>query len=326
MILTYLGTCAGRRGDSEESLVYGCSGGRAPTVTTGEGIMEAEDQATYFHEGRWPGWLGSNSTRYSSDKNFTYGEASIPCPNIEVATSRVRVTEGKRVCLTCKGDVPLGRWWWLRKLSTDIEDRSSDWERLSNDTYRTITGSPGEVTVCWEKWWAYDEGMYVCLWGSAQVCPAGLSIAFVRWWQDTGYGLEWDRSGEACVTPRIRVPINATELLAQVRKPLPTPKHTDAHGCPTTTRGPGNGLVLVPTGKLVYQGVHYAVASVVLNLTEVRLPAFCPRKTELLYQALLREMFQSFYELDFGNISVAGLYTKEGQTAQGGFERCFHWV
>uniref|UniRef100_UPI00398E9151 protein Niban 1-like n=1 Tax=Pristiophorus japonicus TaxID=55135 RepID=UPI00398E9151 len=151
----------------------------------------------------------------------------------------------------------------------------------------------------------------------AQVCSAGLSIAFARWWKDSGKGMEWDHSREDYVLPRFRVPVNATELLAQVKKPLPTPKPIDSYGCPPTTRGPGNGLVLVPTDKLVYQGVHYVVASVILNLTEVRLPAFCPRETELLYQALLKEMFRSFYELDFGDVNVADLYRQEDTTEWG---------
>ena len=159
-----------------------------------------------------------------------------------------------------------------------MKDRSSDWERLDNDTYRTITGSPGGITVCWEKWWVYDQGLYLCLWGSAEACPVGASITFVRWWQDPGNGIDWGRSGQACVAPSTGMTMKATELLVQVKKPLPPVQPIDPQNCPTTTKGPENGLVLVPTKRVLYQGVHYAVASVVLNLTEVRLPTWCPAR------------------------------------------------
>jgi len=204
-VLTVLAMCIGvsmtQRGRTEESFVYGCSGGRAPLVSTGQGTQVAVGQARYSHEGRWPGCLGSNSTRYSSHKSFTYGETSVFCRNIQTATDQVRVVEGRRVCLTCEENVPVGRWWWLRKLSPDMRDQSSHWERLDNDTYRTITGSPGGITVCWDKWWASDQGIYLCLRGSARACPLGALITFIRWWQNPGNGINWNRSGKGCVIP-----------------------------------------------------------------------------------------------------------------------------
>jgi len=85
-----------------------------------------DDRTGELSSVRWPGWLGLNSTRFSSHRSFTYGEADVPCAGIQVATDRVRVTEGRRVCLTFKGDVHLRRWWWLRKLSPDMRDRFSN--------------------------------------------------------------------------------------------------------------------------------------------------------------------------------------------------------
>lgn len=41
-----------RRGDTEESIVFGCSGDRAPLVSTGQGNLVADSQAGYSHEGR----------------------------------------------------------------------------------------------------------------------------------------------------------------------------------------------------------------------------------------------------------------------------------
>jgi len=111
--------------------------------------------------------------------------------------------------------------------------------------------------------------------------------------------------------------VKATELLIQVKKPLPTAQPIDPHNCPATTKGSENGLVLVLTKRVLYQGVNYAVASVVLNLTEVRLPAWCPHDTELLYQALLKDMFQKYHNLDFGDINIEEMYRGGGDFTVG---------
>eukprot|EP00061_Rhincodon_typus_P013882 g40526.t1 len=63
----------------EESLIYRCLGGTAPTVTTGGSKLGAEGQSP-------------TSTDYAG---FTYREASIPCPRINSTASQVRVTMGK---------------------------------------------------------------------------------------------------------------------------------------------------------------------------------------------------------------------------------------
>eukprot|EP00061_Rhincodon_typus_P013774 g40360.t1 len=138
----------GHGGNTEKSLMYRCSGwgrgcavGRPPIISTRGKMPGVEGVASYFHRGRWPGWLGSNSTQCSSYSGFTYGEASIPCTRIKIAASLVRVVEVK--CLSCTWDIPVGRWWWLRKLSRDTRDQTTDWERLDNDSYRTITGTQG---------------------------------------------------------------------------------------------------------------------------------------------------------------------------------------
>uniref|UniRef100_UPI00398E711F zinc finger protein ZFP2-like isoform X1 n=1 Tax=Pristiophorus japonicus TaxID=55135 RepID=UPI00398E711F len=217
-LLALIRMSSGGRGAVEESLIYGCSGERAPIVTAGGGTPGVEELAVYDHKGRWPGLMGSNSTRYSSQEGFTYRGDLSSMPRIRIV-ARVSVTEGKHVCLTCNGKIPLGRWSWLRKLSKDAWDQESDWEGLGNDTYRTITGTRGGVKVCWDKWWESEQGIYVCLWGSENICPAGISIAFARQWQDEGERIGWDSSLHVCAVPHSPLPINATELRAHIKKP-----------------------------------------------------------------------------------------------------------
>ncbi|XP_078281906.1 uncharacterized protein LOC144608216 [Rhinoraja longicauda] len=310
------------RGRTKDIIIYGCSGDTAPIATDGTGRREAEETAVHFHEGRWPGWLGSNSSEYSSASGFAYRNTSLLCPRVKIIAQRVSATVGKRICLVCTGKVPTSRRWWLWKTSRTMANSTVEWERLNNNTHITISGTKEQLSVCWDKWWEPDEGIYMCMWGSRYRCPTGNSIFFQRQWQDDGKGMRCDVSSRACGVPLSPIPVNATELITRPRITPPTvPLAVAQEGeCPKTTKGPGNGLVLLPTDQVLYQGVHYAVASVILNLTEVRLPGWCPRETERLYQVLLTNMFRQFYEFDLASVDKESLYSQEledwGQTGR----------
>ncbi|XP_078283095.1 uncharacterized protein LOC144608813 [Rhinoraja longicauda] len=284
IVATAIGCGWAYRGRTKDIIIYGCSRGTAPIATDGTGRREAEETAVHFHEGRLPGWLGSNSSEYSSASGFAYRDTSLLCPRVKIIAQRVSATVGKRICLVCTGKVPTSRRWWLRKTSRTMANSTVEWERLNNNTHRTISGTNEQLSVCWDKWWEPDEGIYMCMWGSRYRCPTGNSVFFQRQWQDDGKGMRWDVSSRACGVPLSPIPVNATELITRPRTTPPTvPLAVAQEGeCPKTTKGPGNGLVLIPTDQVLYQGVHYAVASVILNLTEMRLPEWCPRETERL--------------------------------------------
>ncbi|XP_078285157.1 uncharacterized protein LOC144610397 [Rhinoraja longicauda] len=90
IVATVIGCGWAYRGRTKDIIIYGCSGDTAPIATDGTGRREAEETAVHFHEGRWPGWLGSNSSEYSSASGFAYRDTSLLCPRVKIVAQRTQ--------------------------------------------------------------------------------------------------------------------------------------------------------------------------------------------------------------------------------------------